>query len=133
MSIVVGYIPTPEGRAALGRAVDEAKLRRTNLVVVNSRDSMKQATAQEKEQHERELDELAGELKSAGVEHEIRQMDRGTLPSEDLIEVGAEINADFIVIGLRRRSPVGKLFLGSNAQEILLNAECAVLSVRAEK
>lgn len=133
MSIVVGYIPTPEGRAALRRAADEAKLRQTNLIVVNSRDSMKQVSAQEKEQYEREFDEVAGKLKDAGVEYEIRKMDRGTLPSEDLTEVAAETNADFIVIGLRRRSPVGKLFLGSNAQEILLNAECAVLSVRAPK
>ena len=53
-------------------------------------------------------------------------------PAEDLISVADEESADFIVIGLRRRSPVGKLILGSNAQRILLDASCPVLAVKAE-
>src|ERR1019366_6530081 len=66
-----------------------------------------------------------------GVEHEVRQVVRGNEPSQDLIEVANEVNADFIVIGLRRRTPVGKLILGSNAQRILLDASCPVLAVKA--
>jgi len=46
--------------------------------------------------------------------------------------VAEETAADFIVIGLRRRSPVGKLFLGSQAQQILLDAPCPVLAVKAD-
>jgi len=51
---------------------------------------------------------------------------------EALIAVAKETSADFIVIGLRRRTPVGKLILGSNAQRILLEAPCPVLAVKAE-
>jgi nucleotide-binding universal stress UspA family protein len=51
--------------------------------------------------------------------------------ADDLIAVAEETSADFIVIGLRRRSPVGKLILGSNAQRILLDAPCPVLAVKA--
>jgi nucleotide-binding universal stress UspA family protein len=57
---------------------------------------------------------------------------RGMEPAEDLIAVAEEIEADFIVIGLRRRTPVGKLILGSNAQRILLEAPCPVLAVKAD-
>jgi nucleotide-binding universal stress UspA family protein len=67
-----------------------------------------------------------------GIEHEVRQLVRGNEPAEDLIAVAEEVSADFIVIGLRRRTPVGKLILGSNAQRILLDASCPVLAVKAE-
>ena len=60
----------------------------------------------------------------------MRQLVRGNEPAEDLITVANETDADLIVIGLRRRTPVGKLILGSNAQRILLDAPCAVLAVK---
>ena len=65
-----------------------------------------------------------------GLELEVRQLVRGNEPAEDLISVANETDADLIVIGLRRRTPVGKLILGSNAQRILLDAPCAVLAVK---
>ena len=52
--------------------------------------------------------------------------------AEELIRTAETTDADFIVIGLRRRSPVGKLLLGSNAQRVLLDAACPVLAVKAE-
>ncbi len=64
------------------------------------------------------------------LELEVRQLVRGNEPAEDLISVANETDADLIVIGLRRRTPVGKLILGSNAQRILLDAPCAVLAVK---
>ena len=56
---------------------------------------------------------------------------RGVDPAEDLIAVADEVDADLIVIGLRRRTPVGKLIMGSNAQQVLLDASCPVLAVKA--
>jgi nucleotide-binding universal stress UspA family protein len=53
-------------------------------------------------------------------------------PADDLIQVAKDVDADFIVIGLRRRTPVGKLILGSNAQRILLDAPCPVLAVKSD-
>ncbi|WP_127126846.1 universal stress protein [Georgenia sp. SYP-B2076] len=130
MSIIVGYIPTPEGRAALHRAAEEAKLRHTKLVVVNSHRGS-DFDAEEARTLEREFEDVVRDLRAAGIEHEVRTLVRGNEPADDLVKVAAESDADFIVIGLRRRSPVGKLILGSNAQTILLEADCPVLAVKA--
>lgn len=132
MAVVVGYVPTEEGRAALHRAAQECKLRNTRLVVINSNRGGKDLDAAEAARYEQELAGVRAELDSAGVSNEVRQLVRGLEPAEDIIAVAQEVSADFIVIGLRRRSPVGKLILGSNAQRILLEAPCPVLAVKAE-
>lgn len=129
--IVVGYVPKPEGRAALRLAAEEATLRGAQLVVVNSHRGGREFDADTADSSESELDEVREQLGSAGVEYEVRQLVRGRDPAEDLIGVAAEVGADFIVIGLRRRSPVGKLILGSNTQRVLLDAPCPVLAVKA--
>ncbi|MDP9417827.1 MAG: universal stress protein [Actinomycetota bacterium] len=133
MAIVVGYVPKPEGRAALRRAAEEAQLRSSRLVVVNSNRGGRELTAEESEQYDAELAGVGEQLTAAGLEHEVRQLVRGNDPAEDLIAIAEEVAADFIVIGLRRRTPVGKLILGSNAQRILLDAPCPVLAVKAEE
>jgi nucleotide-binding universal stress UspA family protein len=130
-SIVVGYVPKAEGRAALRRAADEARLRNLRLVVINSHRGGREFEREDAIESETQLDEVRNELDKAGVEHEVRQLVRGLDPAEDLISVAEELDAELIVIGLRRRSPVGKLILGSNAQRVLLDAACPVLAVKA--
>jgi nucleotide-binding universal stress UspA family protein len=130
-TIVVGYVPKPEGKAALRRAAEEARLRDARLVVVNSHRGGREFDADDAIESESQLEEVRSELRAAGVEHEIRQLVRGMDPAEDLVNVATEVNAEFIIIGLRRRSPVGKLILGSNAQRVLLDAPCPVLAVKA--
>ncbi|HEX8972349.1 universal stress protein [Oryzihumus sp.] len=131
MAVVVGYVPTKEGRAALRRAAEECLLRRTRLVVINSNRGGKDLDAEEATRFDEELRGVQAQLDDVGVEHEVRQLVRGNEPAEDLIAAAEEVGADFIVIGLRRRTPVGKLILGSNAQRILLDAPCPVLAVKA--
>lgn len=129
--IVVGYVPKPEGQAALRLAAEEAKVRHASLVVVNSHRGGPEFDRDDAVESEAQLEQVRSELESVGVEYEIRQLVRGLDPAEDLINVAAEVSADLIVIGLRRRTPVGKLILGSNAQRILLDAHCPVLAVKA--
>jgi nucleotide-binding universal stress UspA family protein len=131
VAVVVGYVPTREGRAALRRAAEESLLRHSKLIVINSSRGGKDFDAEEAVRFESELRTIEGRLDAAGVNHEVRQLVRGNDPSEDLIAVAEEVGAEFIVIGLRRRTPVGKLILGSNAQRILLDASCPVLAVKA--
>ena len=131
-TIVVGYVAKPEGEAALRRAIDEAKLRDSKLVVVNSHRGGDDFDGNASQVAGDEMLEVERMLTEAGVEHEVRQLVRGFEPAEDLIGIAESSDADLIVIGLRRRSPVGKLILGSNAQRILLDAQCPVLAVKAD-
>jgi nucleotide-binding universal stress UspA family protein len=131
-TVVVGYVPKPEGEAALDRAVAEAKLRGSKLVVVNSHRGGSEFDADASTQADREMAAVRRQLDQAGVPFEVRQLVRGLEPAEDLISIAESSDAELIVIGLRRRSPVGKLILGSNAQRILLDAHCPVLAVKAD-
>jgi nucleotide-binding universal stress UspA family protein len=117
--IVVGYSIAPEGRAALSRAISEARIRQSELVVVAVSPDEGGAS-------------LAAELAATGIPHRIHDTDGTLEPAEELINAAESLDADFIVIGLRRRSPVGKRLLGSNAQRVLLDASCAVLAVKAD-
>ncbi len=131
-NVVVGYVAKPEGQAALTSAIAEAKLRGAKVVVVNSHRGGQDFDREASNKVESEMEAVKSKLDEAGVEHEIRQLVRGFEPAEDLIGIATDVSAELIVIGLRRRSPVGKLILGSNAQRILLDAKCPVLAVKAE-
>ena len=117
--IVVGYSSKPEGRAALKRALAEAELRHGELVVVHTSADV-------------EVSDLRAELALTGIPYEVKEAADALDPAEELISTAEGRDAEFIVIGLRRRSPVGKLLLGSNAQRVLLDASCPVLAVKAE-
>lgn len=132
MKIVVGYIKTDEGRVALERAIDEARLRSGTLVVVHSMRGSNKEEAEQYAEYREEFAALQLQLSEAGIDHQLRELVRGKPAGEDLVALANEEDADLIVIGLRRRSPVGKLVLGSNAQDILLQADCPVLAVKAD-
>ena len=126
-TIVVGWTPDEYGEAALARAVEEAKLREGSIVVVNA--TRGDALVDERYADNDQLARLSQELADAGVSVDVRRS-MGADVGDQVLEVADEVSADLIVIGLRRRSPVGKLLMGSVAQRILLGAECAVTAVK---
>ena len=129
-TVVLGYIPTPEGEAALDASIAEARLRGADLMIVNSSRSRRGDEAAA-EQMRAGLDEIRARVELAGVAVDIRHPETGLEAGEDLLNIAEEVDADLVVIGLRRRTPVGKLILGSNAQRILLDAHCPVLAVKS--
>ncbi|MBP1631782.1 MAG: UspA domain protein [Acidobacteria bacterium] len=129
-TIVLGYAPTTTGRLALDRAVQEAKLRGSRLLVVLSMWGGKKTAFDEVAQARQALEEAEDRLKAEGVSYELRELVRGKSPAQDLADLAAEEKADLIVIGYRHRTKSGKFFLGSDAQDILLAAPCPVLLVR---
>ena len=106
-------------------------LRNAELVVVHSMEGGDKEDAEEVLEYREELERVEERLTELGVTHEIHEFVRGQTPSEDLVQCASDLEAELIVIGLRKRSTVGKLLLGSNAQEILLDAKCPVLAVKA--
>ncbi len=130
-TVVLGYVPKPEGEAALAASISEARLRQADLVVVNSHRAH-HGDAEASSATEAELDDVRARVEEAGVAVDVRHPETGLEASEDLLAIADEVGAELIVIGLRRRTPVGKLILGSNAQRILLDAHCPVLAVKSD-
>jgi nucleotide-binding universal stress UspA family protein len=129
VTIVVGFTPTPVGRAALMAAAHVAGERKQPLIVVNS--SRGDALADPGFAQQADLDWASTTLEEAGVEFSIRQSVRGREASEEVLDVVEEVDAELCVIGVRRRTAVGKMLLGSNAHRILMDAPCPVLAVKA--
>ena len=132
MSVLVGYVPTPEGRAALVRAVLECRLRRSRLIVINAEQISGGAQRTFTGSPADEVRVICAELGVDQPEVEVRRFPNAYEPADDLLAVAEEAGAELIVIGLRRRTGVGKLILGGSAQRILLDATCPVLAVKTE-
>ena len=126
-TIVVGWTPDEFGEVALARGVEEATLRNGRLVVVNA--TRGDALVDDRYADDEQLGRLTAELAGSGIEVDVRRS-MGADVGDQVLEVADEVSADLIIIGLRRRSPVGKLLMGSVAQRILLGAECAVTAVK---
>jgi len=129
MTILVAYVPRPEGQAALDKGIEIAKRRNERLLVVNAttggaKDEGAMASVQD-------VERIEAQLKAAGVQSEFKQFGRGKSAIEEIEALVTALQPYVLVIGLRKRSAVGKLILGSVAQEILMSVDCPVLCVKA--
>ena len=118
MTIVVAYADTPPGHAAVTAAVAESREGETVVIV----SAVRGERVPEVGEIEARWPDVAGRV----------EVERGDLgdPSDTVIQVAQRLDARLIVLGLRARTPVGKLVFGSTAQRILLDATCPVLSVK---
>jgi nucleotide-binding universal stress UspA family protein len=128
-TIVVGYIPNELGLAAVRAAIAEARLRGAFVYVVNA--SRGDAYVDHHLAEPDQLDSLDGLLADSGVPHQVVQRVGKGEPAEEIVDAARETGAGLVVLGLRHRTAVGKLLLGSTAQRVLLDAPCAVLAVKA--
>ncbi len=129
MTILIGYLPAPEGEAALRAGFAEAELRSTPAVVVNAQRRGASGTPTEIGQDD--IDRIVTLGRESGVEVKVLQPDHEDDLPGALNDLATEYEAQLIVIGLRKRSAIGKFILGSQAQRILLEAEVPVLTAKA--
>lgn len=132
MDIVVGYVNTPEGEAAIDHAIAEARLRNAKVVVVHSMLGGDREDPGDYRRTAEAMEAVHDRLHEAGIEHCTHEYVRGQSPAEDLMAAVAEHDARLIVIGIRTRTATGKFLLGSNALEILHDTTVPVLCVKRE-
>ena len=124
MSVAVGYLSTKEGHAALHAAIAEAARRRTTLDILwPAADAQSDITPTE-------VSAALALASVEGVSARVRPSGNDDDPADVLIDASFEDDVELVVIGVRRRSPVGKLFLGSTAQRVILEAGCPVTAVK---
>lgn len=130
MDIVVGFVDSPEGDAAVAAALEEARLRDARVVLVHSMVGGQAEDSDDYRESALALERAQKRLDEAGIEHVTHAYVRGQTPSEDVMAAVAQHDAGLIIIGIRTRSTTGKFLLGSNALDILHDAEVPVLCVK---
>ncbi|MDV6260260.1 universal stress protein [Rhodococcoides yunnanense] len=124
MTVVVGYSPTTEGKGALPFAFREAHMRGTDLIVVAEDNSASDA------EFGAIVESARDEVSAVGVTTKVHDNEPGRSHADNLIDLSFDEQVQLVVIGIRRRSPVGKLFMGSISQRVLLEAHCPVTAVK---
>lgn len=129
MSVVVMYSPDEFGRVALAYGATEAARRSERLIVVNP--TKGDSYVDSKFAHDDELAMLHAALDRLEVESEIRH---DVVPdiAGAVLDAARDSDASLIVVGIRPRTPVGKLLLGSVAQRLILDSTCPVLAVKPD-
>lgn len=127
MTILIAYTPDPAGEAALAAGIEQAQSRDGSLLVVNA--TRGDALVDDRFSQGIPWQSVLDRLESSGLTYETRQP-MGADVADLLLDIAEEVAAVLIVVGLRKRTPVGKLILGSVSQRLLLDAACPVLAVK---
>lgn len=135
MKVLAGYLATRSGEAALNAAITIANDRGAQLLLVGyvPLQNDEHFGAEHTSARSRLLNEgnaKAAALSESGLRVSFHAPTGAKNPADALLRVARTEAADLVVIGLRKRSRVGKLVLGSNAQEILLRSDAPVLAVK---
>jgi nucleotide-binding universal stress UspA family protein len=130
MKFLVGYDGSNCAKDALDLAGKHAGAFGAGLIVVMSLEGGSATDADQVQQAEAELALAETSMKDKGVDVETHLLVRGLNPGEDIVKYAEENKVDAIFIGVRRRSKVGKLLSGSNAQYVILKAPCPVMTIK---
>jgi len=130
MKILIGYDGSNSAKDALILAKDHAKAFNADVVVITSMVEVNYAQYEDVQQAELGLEYAKTLLEEDNIPCETQLLIRGHSPGEDLVKFAEDNQINEIVVGVRRRSKVGKLLMGSTAQYVILNASCPVVTIK---
>lgn len=76
--------------------------------------------------------ECVSNMLSAGERKNVTPRGRVGDPATEIVEEAKRIDARYLVVGGRKRTPTGKAIFGSVAQSVILNSELPVMTVIRE-
>lgn len=130
MKILVGDDGTNAAKEALKLALQHAKAFGAGVQIVTSLPGGTETSAEDVRAAEEELARAKSIFDKERIDCETHIIVHGQYPGEDLVEFAKDYHIDEIVVGVRRRSKVGKLLLGSVSQYVILEAPCPVVTVK---
>jgi nucleotide-binding universal stress UspA family protein len=129
MTIIVAFAPRPEGRAALEKGIEIAGRRKEHLLVVNAISGKNQDDPSRADTSE--IEAVEKRLETSGISAEFKQFVRGKNAVTEIVDLAESPEVSLVIVGLRKRNPLGKLIMGSVSRDILLSVPCPVLAVKA--
>jgi nucleotide-binding universal stress UspA family protein len=127
VTVLLAHLADDRGEAVLAAALEQARFRGEPLVVVNVASGEK--PLDDRIVPDDELDHLVGRAARAGVTATVEQPLEGDVAAA-VLDAAERHQVSLVVVGVRRRSAVGKLLMGSKAQRIILDADVPVLAVK---
>jgi nucleotide-binding universal stress UspA family protein len=131
MKILVAYVGGLDAdTAVLEVAKKHAKAFNATLYIASSMERVSEKEQMNLQKVEKQLAYVKETLDAEGITCETHILVRGLTPGEDIVEFAVDRKMDEIIIGIEKTSKVGKLLFGSNAQYIILESPCPVVSVK---
>lgn len=130
MKIMIGYDGSNAAKDALNLAVTYAMAFKAEVHVVTSLETGTEQQQDEIENARNSLEWAEQLFKSKNIPCETHLLIRGLSPGEDLVQFAEEKGIDQAIVGVKRRSRVEKILMGSTAQYVIIKAPCPVVAVK---
>lgn len=130
MNILVGYDGSNVAKDAIALAEKQAKAFNAKVFILASMEFAPQVEKHKFEVFQEDLQKAKERFDAMGIACETEVSVKGASAGEDLLQHARDLNAELIIIGVKRRSKLEKIIFGSTARYVIMEAPCPVLTVR---
>jgi nucleotide-binding universal stress UspA family protein len=129
MRILVAYNGSSAAKRALTIAQRRARALSGELIICSSADGadLEESTETTLKSDLREAEMLC---QANGVPSKTQMAIGKKTAAENIIDCADELKVDEIVVGIEKRSKLGKMIFGSTARMLIMQAPCPVLTVK---